>query len=918
MEGRTAAAGSLSPGSMSAMLLFRFMKFSAAMALIVVAALVFSGACAPAQVILGFTDPQPVPVTVQSADVSTEVMGRLAVTTFDIVFANPNARELEGTFEFPLQCGQHVVRFALDFDGALREAVPVVKEKGGVVVSVVRGIEGRERDAGQIAKTGGNRFSARIFPIPANGTRRVVIAYQEHVGERYRLELNFPKALKVFGLTAKVFSAAGAAPPTATTTLALVLPAWRDGKILHVERENFIASGVLKIELSAMPVGEAEPAVITESFNGREYFYAELNLPTSMRERRRPVPKAVGILWDASGSGRERDHGREFALLDAWFAAVGDVDVKLILLRNTAAAPVTLTVRDGNWGEVRAALEKAVYDGASSFDGLADDPSVDEWLLFSGGLVNFGVTQTLDKPPLRAPVHAVNASTRAAPAFLRGLAGRGGGEYVDLLTLKADAAAGHLRQLSRCVLSVEANPGTVAQVVPEAGGFVTGDGDVLAVTGILRQPSATVAVKLGYPGAVDVAEVREFSVKSGEGASTLAARGWARAKIDHLSASSGDNRADIRAIAREFRIATADTSPIVLDTVDDYIRHDIEPPADLREEWLNRRCVGAEGLAKGPSGQIERLLKLFQERVAWYETEFPKEVAPRSAEIAPTPAKAQGPGINYRVKPQPPHPRPHKDAHMMVWARMVDYDYDNLRVAAVGSVMIYHNGTALNADKITYDQKTRRLRAEGSEVMTAADGRISRAEGVDLSDDYRDGFVDSLRPETADRLMVGLSCRRQNNTVFENGVSARPAKAIRRKPPFWHVTAGRIIRNQQVRMRYFEDAHLEFIGVPIEWLPYFDTPSPACHHPSCFLAPGNLSPDQAWTWKHHCSIAFQYNLTALRPLAPPTLRDELNQAEICKRRVDRFWRGDACSTEHFAPVVPSAAGYLGYIQRVPE
>jgi len=634
---RIVAVRGMSQVCMFIMSLFPKIKSSAPFhALIVLAAVIFPAAYAQAQVTLNTNDPKAAPVTVQSADITTEVTGRLAVTTFDLVFANPNSRVLEGTFEFPLLDGQRVVRFALDINGALREAVPVEKEKGRVVFEE---IERRRVDPGLLEQTAGNNYRARIFPIPANGTRRIVIAYQEdlhatsaaNVAPHYRLALDFPGVLKTFNLTARVFAAAGTTPPKASTTLALELPAWRDAKTLSVKKENFTARGLLELELPAAV--NAHPAVITENFNNREYFYAEAALP-ALKAKPRPAPKVVGILWDASSSGRSRDHDREFALLDAWFGTVRDVDVKLVCLRNTAAAPVAFKVRDGKWSDVRATLEKTIYDGATSFDGLADDTAVDEWLLFSDGLVNFGATQSLEKLPLHAPVHAVNASASAAPAVLRGLAAHAAGEYADLLALDAKTAAERLRQYSLRVVAVEREPEAVAQVFPEAGAPVNVENGALIVTGILRKHLATVRVKVGFSEAD--AQTVEIAVKSGEGAGTLAARAWAVAKIDHLTTAAGDNREDIRRTAQEFRIVTADTSLIVLEALDDYIRYDIEPPAELRDEWLKRRRATEATFNKYREQQIERIVRLFNERVAWWEKKFSKDAPSKSAKMKAT------------------------------------------------------------------------------------------------------------------------------------------------------------------------------------------------------------------------------------------------------------------------------------------
>ncbi|MDF9828624.1 Ca-activated chloride channel family protein [Ereboglobus sp. PH5-10] len=594
---------------------------------------------ARAQIALNPTDPKAERVLIRSADISTEITGRFAVTTFDLVFANPNGRDLEGTFEFPLLDGQRVVRFALDINGALREAVPVEKEKGRVVFEE---IERRNVDPGLLEQTAGNNYRARIFPIPANGTRRIVIAYQEDLmaastatnnTPRYRLALDFPDALKTFNFTASVFAAPGAEPAKASTTLALELPAWRDAQTLNVKKENFIARGVLELELPSVFASiDLRPAVITETFNGREYFYAEasVSLPAAA-PMPRATPKCVGILWDASGSGRARDHEREFALLDAWFAAVRNVEVRLVFLRNTASDPVVFKVRDGKWAELRAALEKTIYDGATSFDGIADDESVGEWLLFSDGLINFGATQNLEKLPLRAPVHAINASASAAPVLLRKLAASGGGEFVDLIAIDANAARYRLRWHSLSIVAVERDPEAVAQVFPEAGTPLP-SGNTIIVTGILRKSEATVRLKIGLTGRGVLGTV-DVPVRSGENPSTLAARAWAVAKIEALAASAGDNREDIRRTSREFRIVTPDTSLIVLETLADYIRYDIEPPAELRDEWLKQRRATDAVTNKNRTQQIDRVVKMFDERVKWWEKKFPKDTPkPKVAE----------------------------------------------------------------------------------------------------------------------------------------------------------------------------------------------------------------------------------------------------------------------------------------------
>ena len=157
---------------------------------------------------------------------------------------------------------------------------------------------------------------------------------------------------------------------------------------------------------------------------------------------------------------------------------------------------------------------------------------------------------------------------------------------------------------------------------------------------------------------------------------------------------------------------------------------------------------------------------------------------------------------------------------MLVQATEIDYDYANNRVAAVGNVQIYYGDSTLEADRVIYDQKTKRLHAEGNVRLTEQDGKVTYGEVIDLSDDYRDGFVDLAATRCPDQTrMAATRAERSsgNYTVFHNGVytACAPCKDDPKKPPLWQVKAARIIHDQGEKMMYFEDARLEFFGQPL-------------------------------------------------------------------------------------------------------
>jgi LPS-assembly protein len=273
---------------------------------------------------------------------------------------------------------------------------------------------------------------------------------------------------------------------------------------------------------------------------------------------------------------------------------------------------------------------------------------------------------------------------------------------------------------------------------------------------------------------------------------------------------------------------------------------------------------------------------------------------------APPAAFAQ----SFTYNPRPPKPvtqRPANDGQMLVQANEVDYDYNNSRVSAVGNVQLFYNGTSVEADKVIYDQKTKRLHAEGNIRMTDVDGKITYADILDLSDDYRDGFVDSLHVDTADatRMAATRADRSSGNyTVFENGVytACAPCKDDPKKPPLWQVKAVRLIHDQIDKMLYFENAQLEFFGVPLAYIPYFSAPDPTVKRKSGFLTP-NPSSNTTYGFgievPYYWAIAPDYDAT----FNPRFMSQQgvLMQAEFRQRLMDGSYQIRAYGIDQLDP-----------------
>jgi LPS-assembly protein len=167
------------------------------------------------------------------------------------------------------------------------------------------------------------------------------------------------------------------------------------------------------------------------------------------------------------------------------------------------------------------------------------------------------------------------------------------------------------------------------------------------------------------------------------------------------------------------------------------------------------------------------------------------------------------------------------------------YDTKGNRVIARGNVEIFYNNNILTADEVIYDQGANTLTAAGNVVVKEANGNVIRAERYTLTDDFRDGFVQSLSVVSRDesRITAATGERREGNvTEFSDG-KFTACKSKDGVPPLWCVGAKKIIHDQAAATISYQDAWFEIYGQPVLYMPYFQHPDPTVKRRSGFLMP---------------------------------------------------------------------------------
>lgn len=120
--------------------------------------------------------PRPPNLTIKYHRVNVNIRNQVAVTEVDQVFVNEFDRDLEGEYIFPLPDGAALSSFLMEVDGKMVEGKVLDKDEArSIYESIVR----QRKDPALLEYIGRNMVRARVYPIPARGSKRIKLKYSE-------------------------------------------------------------------------------------------------------------------------------------------------------------------------------------------------------------------------------------------------------------------------------------------------------------------------------------------------------------------------------------------------------------------------------------------------------------------------------------------------------------------------------------------------------------------------------------------------------------------------------------------------------------------------------------------------------------------------------------------------------------------
>ncbi len=525
-------------------------------------------------------------LTLTRLEAKAVVQGPLAFTELHLYFHNPEARIREGTFSVTLPAGAALSRFAMENEQGWMEAEVVEK------MAARRAYEDflhRKQDPALLEQAAGNQFSARVFPIPANGDKHLVISYSQELtstGQPYVLPLRGLPAVGAVDVSVMIATPGSTSAPVNQT---LSQRAWKP------DRDFVVATGAAQQAVAAVGSGE--------------FVAARVAVPGDSAT----VPMgSLAILVDSSASRALGYAAQIDALRDTVVAlrkTYGD-DVMLDVAAFDQDVQTVFHGRAADLGEPAfAALRQRQALGASNLgmalDWLASSTKAERVLLIGDGVVTAGATAEA----LGAKVKALAArgTKRFDVALVGAISDRAGARAlaaaglpdVGVVVELGGAVAARPEELARrMALPVRSDltvavdgadwvwPATAAQAQP-------GDEIVVyaAVPARAKASTGPVAIRLGG---------KALQVAVQAASAPLVTRAAAQAEIARLEAERdraatpelrAKVRAELVAVSVAQRVLSSETALLVLESDADYARFGI-----ARTALSDILVVGAKGL----------------------------------------------------------------------------------------------------------------------------------------------------------------------------------------------------------------------------------------------------------------------------------------------------------------------------------
>ncbi len=163
-----------------------------------------------------------------------------------------------------------------------------------------------------------------------------------------------------------------------------------------------------------------------------------------------------------------------------------------------------------------------------------------------------------------------------------------------------------------------------------------------AVAGIFEEGVKEIILQFGYGNTVTHEKTIAINTETQLCENFDITKMFAQKKIAELDIQYQQNKNEIERLGKQFGIVTRNTSLIVLETINDYVQYEIEPPIELREEYNRIMKQRSSTIITKNENDLRSSLNMMATLKDWYNQKAKKnEVIKMEPIITATPAARQ-------------------------------------------------------------------------------------------------------------------------------------------------------------------------------------------------------------------------------------------------------------------------------------
>ena len=530
----------------------------------------------------------PSALQIVSQQIRAIIREGVAYTTVDQTFFNSAGSQVEGWYWFTVPEGASVVRFAWEVNGRMVDGKVV--ERNQAAASYEEAVA-RAMDPALLEWIDARTCRARIFPIPAAGNKRILLAYTELLPVKegvyryiYPMLGNDPVQVQEFSLEVDL-GVDGGGYEISTLQDARVSA---DGQTVSMRRSGYMPRSDFLLELK-QKAQQKNVRVMRYDADSSAADYVMLRYTPAVNWKEvKEVPGDVVVVVDTSAGGDSADHQIRLQTAEAILRALGETDRFAVMAADLT--PQVLYPRKGlakaTESNISSAVEKMaeippagatdlgeMFSSALALVHDSVQPAivyVGDGIATSGETVSDAIAERLRRVlgNSRARLFTIAVGDSANHGLLKRLAEVGGGRMfrIDLpaqVVQESLRIAGQLKTPTITELHVDAGAGLDQVFVTHSGKLSEGE-ELVLLARTHHQFPAQIVVKGSLAGKPFTEEYK-VDVASG-GAYSYIPSLWARKYVDSLMGSGAEeNRGQIISLGLQYGLMTPYSSFLVLE-----------------------------------------------------------------------------------------------------------------------------------------------------------------------------------------------------------------------------------------------------------------------------------------------------------------------------------------------------------------